>query len=140
MTEAMKLRELLAEARVRMPQACNYPACNGDGLRACCLSAQIDAALAEPVEGCAECADLRALLDRQSEILAETRTPAEERVSALELDLAVVRDSAYQRGAEAMREAAVRRCEVSPLHGFSTSVGAAYADAVRSLPTPEDKS
>lgn len=49
MSEVEKLRALLAEARVRMPQACNYPACNGDGLRECCLSAMIDAALAEPV-------------------------------------------------------------------------------------------
>lgn len=47
---------------------------------------------------------------------------------------------AYQRGAEAMREAAARRCEISPLHGFATTVGAAYADAIRALPVPEDKS
>jgi hypothetical protein len=42
MTEVEKLRALLAEARARMPQVCNAPACN-------CLSTRIDAALAEPV-------------------------------------------------------------------------------------------
>jgi hypothetical protein len=36
---------LLAEARVRMPAACVPVACNGDGVRACCLSARIDAFL-----------------------------------------------------------------------------------------------
>ncbi len=48
--------------------------------------------------------------------------------------------AAYQRGAEAMREAAARQCETaSPTHGRPTTVGSGYAAAIRALPTPEDK-
>lgn len=46
-----RARELLNEARVRMPAPCNYYMCNGDGLRECCLSAMIHAFLEATDEG-----------------------------------------------------------------------------------------
>ena len=47
---------------------------------------------------------------------------------------------AFKRGVAAMREAAAKRCEVSPFFDKVTTVGLEYADAVRALPDPEDKS
>ena len=48
-------------------------------------------------------------------------------------------DDAYQRGADAMREAAAQCVEVSPTHGVPTSTSYAYAAMIRALPLPEDK-
>jgi hypothetical protein len=49
-------------------------------------------------------------------------------------------DAAFARGVAAMREAAAKRCEVSPIHNETTTTGRVYANAVRSLPDLEDKS
>jgi hypothetical protein len=73
---------------------------------------------------------LRALLDTQSILLAEVGSrPAEQRVLELEMEIAVARterDCAFQRGAEAMREAAARTYwQMAP--------------AIRALPLPEEK-
>jgi hypothetical protein len=46
--------------------------------------------------------------------------------------------AAFSRGVAAMREAAARRCEISPIHGEKTTTARKYADAVRALPDPED--
>ena len=48
-------------------------------------------------------------------------------------------DEEFKRGAEAMRESAAQRCEVSPIHGQKTTTAQRYADAVRALPMQEDK-
>jgi hypothetical protein len=48
-------------------------------------------------------------------------------------------EGAFKRGAEAMREAAAQRCEISPIHGQKTTTARRYADAVRTTPIPEDK-
>jgi len=50
-----------------------------------------------------------------------------------------VERAAFSRGVAAMREAAAKRCEVSPFFDKVTTVGLEYADAVRALPDPEDK-
>jgi hypothetical protein len=55
-------------------------------------------------------------------------------------DLTAERDAAFKRGASKMREAAAQACEVSPIHGQKTTTARRYADAVRALPIPEDKS
>ena len=47
-------------------------------------------------------------------------------------------EAAFSRGVAAMREAAAKRCEVSPFFDKVTTVGLEYADAVRALPDPED--
>ena len=49
------------------------------------------------------------------------------------------RDAAFRRGAEAMREAAAKACEVSPIHGQKTTTARRYAEAIRALPMPEDR-
>ena len=66
---------------------------------------------------------LRAELDTVGEVLAATSLKC---------------DYAFQRGAAAMREAAARRCEISPIHGEKTITARKYADAVRALPDLED--
>jgi hypothetical protein len=66
-------------------------------------------------------ADLRSLLDEVDRLHIE-------------------RDAAFRRGAEKMREAAAQACEVSPIHGQKTTTARRYADAIRALPIPEDKS
>jgi hypothetical protein len=55
------------------------------------------------------------------------------------LRLTAERDTAFARGVAAMREAAAQRCEISPIHGEKTTTARKYADAVRSLPDPEDE-
>jgi hypothetical protein len=49
-----------------------------------------------------------------------------------------VERAAFKRGAEAMRESAAQRCEVSPIHGERTTTARRYADTIRALPIPED--
>ncbi len=71
-----------------------------------------------------------------------------ERLRSMLLDDGACRDlaleikckQAFRRGAEAMREAAAQACEVSPIHGQKTTTARRYADAIRALPIPEDKS
>lgn len=67
--------------------------------------------LRERDEARAEAAGLRSLLAAQDTIIAETRTPAEDRISALEMELVIAQEAAYRRGAEAMREAAAKMVE-----------------------------
>lgn len=147
MTENKKLRALLAEAR-------GWVAYDTSNRRGCLeLQERIDAALAEPVDddrwelalGLMETAS-KHLGKRSNESLSE----AAERV-ALERDEAkadarVFRErmdylredfeSAYQRGAEAMRESAAQVCE----EGYASSWDAHNcADAIAGLPIPEDK-
>jgi hypothetical protein len=50
------------------------------------------------------------------------------------------RADAFRRGTESMREAAARACEVSPIYGQKTTTARRYAEAIRALPIPEDKS
>lgn len=88
-------------------------------------------------EARAEVERLRRLLAAQDEIIAEMRTPAEDRVAALEMELAVARDAAYQRGAEAMREAAAQDC--IDFWGAGHASGVMQAGRIRALPVPEDK-
>jgi len=46
---------------------------------------------------------------------------------------------AFKRGAELMRELAAQTVEISPTYNAKTTVGAEYAQRVRSIPTPEPK-
>jgi hypothetical protein len=71
-----------------------------------------------------------------------------ERLRSILLDEGACRDlaleikckQAFRRGVEAMRAAAAQACEVSPIHGQKTTTARRYADAIRALPIPEDKS
>jgi hypothetical protein len=89
--------------------------------------------------------DLRALLDeveRLTTLLAGTEAVLEnerEYQTRLKAEVGQLANESFRRGAEAMREAAAQRCEVSPIHGEKTTTARKYADAVRALPTPEDK-
>lgn len=89
------------------------------------------ALLAEVERLTAERDTLRELADRAAaeQGLAQRRTEQAQKA----------RDAAFQRGVAAMREAAAKRCEVSPFFDKVTTVGLEYADAVRALPDPEDK-
>ena len=73
----------------------------------------------------------RALLDEVERLTADP-LPAAAWVREVER-------AAFKRGAEAMREVAAQRCEVSPIHGKKTTTARRYADAVRALPVPEAK-
>jgi hypothetical protein len=85
--------------------------------------------------------DLRTLLDEVERLTAEREILHELTDRAAAEQAQKARDAAFQRGAEAMRESAARRCEVSPIHGERTTTARHYADAVRALPLPipEDK-
>jgi carbon monoxide dehydrogenase subunit G len=88
--------------------------------------------------------DLRALLDeveRLTTLLAGTEAVLEnerEYQARLKAEVGQLANESFARGAEAMRESAAQRCEVSPIHGEKTTTARKYADAVRALPTPED--
>lgn len=129
MTENKKLRELLYEARVRMPNACNYPACNGDGLRECCLSARIDEVLAEPVDDYDIDADLRQHKEDRLRLRAENMRLTREAVGA------------FRAGAKAMREKAADYIKNNIVGDQASMILAArvYEKEVRSLPLPEDE-
>ena len=85
--------------------------------------------------------DLRALLDEVERLTKreDVLVKAGLDLMVANKDLTVERDAAFRRGAEAMREAAAQRCEISPIHGAKTTTARKYADAVRALPDPEDK-
>jgi len=132
MSEVGKLRALLAEAREKLFSLGGYSAgAYEQGNNRLYseikkeveeLHKSIDAALAEPV----------------------TAEYSQDEVNEMTTDMIAIRKeaerAAYQRGAEAMREAAARQCETaSPTHGRPTTVGSGYAAAIRALPIPEDK-
>jgi carbon monoxide dehydrogenase subunit G len=86
-----------------------------------------------------------ALLDeveRLTTLLAGTEAVLEnerEYQTRLKAEVGQLANESFRRGAEAMRESAAQQCEVSPVHGEKTTTARKYADAVRALPTPEDK-
>ena len=90
------------------------------------------------------CNDIRTLLDeveRLTTLLAGTEAVLEnerEYQARLKAEVGQLANESFARGAEAMRESAAQRCEVSPIHGEKTTTARKYADAVRALPTPED--
>jgi hypothetical protein len=116
MTENEKLRALLAEARV----LCDYNV-DAQGRRE--LRARIDAALAEPVVKPKRIDAHDALYRR----ICEDREFWENYERERDESRAEVK-RAYQRGAEAMREAAAINC-----------AGQVCAAQIRALPVPEDK-
>lgn len=75
---------------------------------------------------------------QSADIQRLTRRVAEDEVDWMALRAEAA--TAFARGAAAMREVAAQRCEVSPIHGEKTTTARKYADAVRALPDPEDKS
>jgi hypothetical protein len=88
--------------------------------------------------------DLRALLDEVERLTAREEANEHNPCRLIDVgDGGMSREraeaDAFRRGAEAMRESAAQRCEVSPIHGQKTSTARRYADAVRALPIPEDK-
>lgn len=120
-----KLKTLLTDLQSFIGGACRQ-GCTHWG---CGLRRRIDAALVVPASDCSSCEptgecencfgkrvlrerdqarveaeNLKALLDRQSEILAEMNTPAEDRVSALEMEGAVARTE-VERLRKALEEA-----------------------------------
>jgi hypothetical protein len=110
---------------------------------------RIDAALAEPVVECARCETLRDLADKAAwaqgdaqrrMIRAQTQRDearAEVRRTYIELSEVISRNAeAYQRGAEAMREAAASYIENIEPRKFFLSI---LPIDVRDLPLPEEK-
>jgi hypothetical protein len=89
--------------------------------------------------------DLRALLDEVERLTNELDVSdsddrlAVKRLTAEVERLNAERDDAFRRGAEAMRESAAQRCEVSPIHGKRTTTAWRYADAIRATPIPKDE-
>ena len=81
---------------------------------------------------------LRRLLDAQSGIIADLQTPAEDRVSALEMQLAVARMESFRRGAEAMREAAARELDRLLTLKKATAIWVG-PDEIRAVPVPKDE-
>ena len=138
MTENEKLRSLLAEARGAIDESYDRTA----------LVRRIDAALAEPADDYDIDADLRLHKEDRLRLRAENLRLTRERdearaeverlrslkpIGTYSLDwnheqerMAVAR-AAYQRGAEAMREAA------------ALAVLPSMAHVIRALPIPEDK-
>ena len=156
MSEAEKLRALLAEARERI----GYCPC-GSGLceQPADMVRRIDAALAEPVADYDIDADLRMhkedRLRLRTENLRLTRERDEaraevERLRSLkpigtysldwnhEQERMTVARAAYQRGAEAMREAAYQAAYRNLIDG-DDDVCADTCRAIRTLRIPEDK-
>ena len=133
-TENEKLRALLAEARVALQGVAAYDA-NPDVswtlTKEDCRDAldRIDAALAEPVvdpvQAWKDANGYNDLLAAYSSTITE-RDEARAEVAA-----------AYQRGAEAMREAAAQDC--IDFWGKGHSSGTLQAERIRALPLPEDK-
>lgn len=80
-------------------------------------------------------------VERLTTVLAGTESALDndrEYQERLKGEVAEMERSAFKRGVAAMREAAAKRCEVSPIHGEKTTTARKYADAVRDLPDPED--
>jgi len=173
MTENEKLRALLAEA---LDQHAHCLPCVPD-----CVWTRIEAALAEPVVECARCETLRDLADKaawaqgdaQRRMIEAQKQRDEARAEAARLTdvlrskhggepLALLDEldearaevaAAYQRGAEAMREAALGVVadrlrfwrEASAAEGGVTTMddraeeACAAVNEIRALPIPEDK-
>lgn len=154
MTEVEKLRALLAEARIRIAPCVQAP-CTNDG---CCLRSRIDATLAEPMIAptppsllvFSEIAD--GLKRERDEARAEVEQlnlalqGAENSISAhnehearLRLECSMLAQEAYQRGAEAMREAAASAVFDRHTTGLlSPAAVTAAVRVIRALPIPED--
>ncbi len=123
MTENEKLRALLAEARVFV----GFCPTTQEGIdRVCEVRDRIDAALAEPVE-----AMQAAEIDREHwtyKVLSQ----------GLEIEAKKIREGmvrqAYQRGAEAMREAAA-----DYIRRTGWDMNPQVSCSIRTLPIPEDK-
>jgi hypothetical protein len=150
MGQVEKLRALLAEARERLQDVEVALADAQFLLRA-------DAALAEPVVECARCEEtehamhlrIRAGYDKTiadswrakvAEVERERdEARAEVRRTYIELSEAVSRNAeAYERGAEAMREAAYQAAYRNLIDG-DDNVCADTCRAIRTLRIPEDK-
>jgi hypothetical protein len=102
MTENEKLRALLTEARCRLLCACGpYECLCGAGE----LAYRIDAALAEPVVGCAECEQER----REYDSLA-----AHSRILQRERDEARAEVKALREVLNAFDKIAIKNCSVCP--------------------------
>lgn len=86
----------------------------------------------------ADAGPLRRLLDAQSGIVANPRTPAEDRVWVLEKELAIARREAFVRGAEAMREAAARELDRLLTLKKATAIWVG-PDEIRAVPMPKDE-
>ena len=133
-----KLRDLLAEAREATGGAC-ASACTHEN---CVLRRRIDAALAEPVEPPAESLRVAKMVAAR---LQRERDEARAEVEKLrEAVNAWARTAAwsYQRGAEAMREAAAKVAgDAATLAYESECSGLAESieEQIRALPVPEDK-
>ena len=161
MANEEKLRSLLAEARGWLGPGCGASNCT-EGC--CALRVRIDAALAEPVEGCARCETLRELADTaaaeqglaQRRMLEAQKQRDEARAEVERLQAELVRvaraefdrgakqgveqalwasrtaqETAYQRGAEAMREAAMGAAWHSAAMGLHKRI--------KEMPIPEDR-
>ena len=138
MTETEKLRALLAEARVITQdsldsnttgfeaenEVCKCNACE----RYRSIIARIDAALAEPVDDYDIDADLRMHKEDRLRLRVENLRLTKERDEA-RAEVA----AAYQRGAEAMREAALREV----LDEKANLDRGEIEDAIRALPAPK---
>lgn len=144
MTENEKLRALLAEAQKAIPQAWNGR--NGKWCEE--VQARIDAALAEPVAvHPSSLTDVVTLLENErEEVRAEVeRLKEANRLLHHDADkewgaAATAIAAAYQRGAEAMREAAasaVHDCHTTGL--LSPAAVTAAVRVIQRLPIPEDK-
>ena len=139
MTETEKLRALLAEARERLSRECDCRA--ESGCATARIRGSIDAALAEPVDDYDIDAELRLHKEDRLRLRVEnlrlTRERDEARAEAA---------AAYQRGAEAMREAAAQECwrasdELADIPDMTAEQEQAQlcATRIRTLPLPEDK-
>lgn len=150
MTENEKLRSLLAEAQSGLMCDRYREAWERCDCAVCAVKTRIDAALAEPVGDALEwqTAITKALSESQERLADEVREARRERDEARAeaarrreegeglLQYAFEAYVAYQRGAEAMREAAATLVS-SNATGWA-SVGDMEA-AIRALPLPEDK-
>jgi hypothetical protein len=127
MGEVEKLRKLLEEAQYAC-ESLEFEPCSANLKHARNLKAQIDAALAEPVvdpvQAWKDANGYNDLLAAYSSTITE-RDEARAEVAA-----------AYQRGAEAMREAAAKAIEAKVSNPY---VNRRMAEEVRALPLPEDK-
>lgn len=136
MSENEKLRALLAEWRESLGDPCKETDCT---FGPCVLAGRIDVALAEPVvdyqrerdEARAEAERLLTVASRLEVVQAQWEKQADRNLRERDEARAEVA-TAYQRGAEAMREAAMGAAWHSSAMGVHAKI--------RDLPIPEDKS
>lgn len=141
MGEIEKLRALLAEAR-EFVALFHEAGCPDDQCEGCAaandMTSRIDAALAEPVEGPLN------VISRLQQQLHEAKSNADWLVQQAlrerdEARAEVERlQGAYQRGAEAMREAAAQGLDRLLTKKKATAIWVS-PDEIRALPVPEDK-